>query len=88
MPATTAPTYSPSCSHSHGLGDIAGHVVALTRIVGDGEVTREDIEVFDGAARYGAAVELAHSLRRRIVAGEIDATYAVVDTLYENGCRA
>jgi hypothetical protein len=86
---TTAPHHHSLCaSHSHGLDDIAGHVVTITRYDNaTSQTTREDVAYIDGATHYGEAVELAHKVRAQIASGDIDATYAVIDTVYTSGCR-
>jgi hypothetical protein len=73
---------------SHGLGDTIGYVVTYTRFDNaTGTTTREDIEYVEDATHYGYAVDLVHQARERIDQGEVDATYAVIDCVYEGEHR-
>lgn len=71
----------------HGLNDVAGYVVVLTKF-GAGKV--EDFRVYDRTA-YVAAVEDAHDLRLHQLhpdlAPDVAYDYARIDVLYENGDR-
>lgn len=75
------------CSgHYHGVDDTSGYVVAVTTVTNDGDVTREDIGYFR-ADEYAEALTMARAARAMIATGIIEATYAVVDTVYASGCR-
>ncbi|MFD0032490.1 hypothetical protein ACFVJK_30335 [Streptomyces sp. NPDC127172] len=71
---------------SHGLDDIIGYVVAYSRLAGHG-VTFEDVAYVEGATRYARALELVHEARRKVTAGEVAATYAVIHPVYAGGHR-
>lgn len=91
MATLTAPaphSHNLCAAHSHGLDDIAGYVVTITRLdATTGITSREDVAMVTPSTNYGKAVEMANTVRHLIRTGEIDATYAVIDTVYQSGCR-
>lgn len=71
--------YASECA-THRLDGITGYVLRLTR-TDDG--AHRDLKVYEGATNYGDACEDAHDIR----AGGADGTWALVDTVYNCGCR-
>lgn len=72
-------------ARQHGLLSIAGYIVRRT-FPGDASRAQEDIAEFSGPSRYAEALELAKATRK---AGrlEIVSQWAVIDTVYDCGCR-
>lgn len=71
----------------HGTRDLAGYVVAYSHLAQDNAVTFTDIAWFQDAALYTAALALVREARRKVYAGEVDATYAVIHHVYRDGHR-
>lgn len=81
------------CGGCVGLDNVVGFRVVRTisdgrSICDDGPVHGEIIDVFDGAASYGAALECAHAHRHGDDERGRLIEYAVVDTLYGCGVHA
>lgn len=76
---------------SHGLRDVIGYVIAVSRVVDDAArptVTFQDLAYIEGANQYTKALECVHEAREAVRRGEYPgAAYAVIHHVYEGGHR-
>lgn len=90
-PKPGIPQPTPAREHArcnHGHADTIGYVVAYSHLSNNyNDVRFTDIEYVQGSTNYGRALELVHEARRKAESGEVDATYAVIHTVYADGHR-
>jgi hypothetical protein len=68
------------CAGSHGLNTTAGYIVRRTYFDGQAHA---DVHAFYGADGYSESLKTARSIREQ----QGRNGYAVIDTVYDCGCR-
>lgn len=89
--ATAIPPVTDWREHAacqHGLADTVGYVVAYTHFDREtGTTSFTDVEFIDSPYDYGKALDVVREARANAASGAVNATYAVIHSVYEGGHR-